>query len=319
MKHAARISRISMLLAAFISSATVFAASGDMSVSEVLADNCRTVPLNFSITNYWDTNMDALSPFCDTPSITQNSINGSRKPQAFADGSSGVSHDANAILALNGTGAGSSKLGTAPGTQVNFGSFCSDSDPLFDAEPGDVVFSLRAWNNSCSFMNSSLPTIPVFGIDNKNKFVGDNRNHSGIQIGTRNWGLAIDYYSPGGAGTVLGGGNISYALPEFAGIIVALNTALISAGREVLTKATIKEVLDASSDEVYLEVNGFKGIYKESELNALLANPSNNTHYHGQIVDLSNAIAYALNKTPPPGEYTAAILIPILKLLLLDD
>ncbi len=318
--------RSSMLFAMFISTAPAFAAT-NMSVDQMLASSCQSVPGNYALSDFWNSKMNVLGSSCDYPSITEAHINGARKPKAYVDGSSGVSHDVNAIESLNGDGLGSSDLGTAPDTDVTFGTFCSNPTALLDGKPGDVAFSLRVWSENCLLTSDRLPTILVFGENNQNEFVGNTRATRGIQISSgANYGKAIDYFTPGGANTVLGGGNVSYALPEFAGIIVGLNTALISAGKSALSNDTIKAVLDASSDEVYLQVDGFKGIFKESDLNALMS--KSGTRYYGQIINLENAIEFVLTggvtlpttpppPPPPPGpEKNSATLLPILALLL---
>jgi hypothetical protein len=317
-----QLSLASGLIGILFVSAVAVAATGNMTSLQVLADGCKSVPANFVLSEFWNDKMQVLGASCDYPSIAASHINGSRKPQAFVFGSAGSAHDASAILSLNGQGTGSSALGTAPGTVANFGSFCTDSTPVLNGREGDVAFSLRAWSNDCQLKNSSLPTILVFGKNNANEYVGNSKDPGGVQVSAgANYGLAIDYFTPGGASTILGGGNVSYALPEFAGIIVALNTALISAGKPALNSATIKEVLDASSDEVYLQVGGYKGIYKENQLSSLLS--KSGTRYYGQIVNLDSAIEYALNGSapppppPPPSEKNvAALLIPIYALLL---
>jgi len=244
--------------------------------------------------------MGILDAWCKYPSIADSNINGRRKPQAFVNGSSNVSHDVDAVKIVNGLGYGSDILGVTPRTNATFGLFCSNATPLFStAKPGDVAFTLRAWQNSCSIINAGLNSIPVIALDNQYRFVGNTKNFlRGILISSGgNYGKAIDYFTPGGGRTLLGGGNVSYALPEFAGIIIALNAALVENNRDPLDNQSIEAVLDASSNEVYLEVNGSRGIYKESQMAGLLANGSNK--YFGQLINLRQAIDNVLSNTPP--------------------
>lgn len=236
--------------------------------------------------------MEVLQTWCEYPSITESVLNNRRKPQAFIHGSSNVNHDIEAAQILNGVGENTEILGVAPRTTHTFGLYCSDVTDLLNASPGDVAFTLRAWTNSCRsrLLNPGLPTITVFGIDNQTRFVGNDRYPRGILISTGyNYGKAIDYYASGGAQSILGGGNTSFALPEFAGMIVALNSALIANNRAPLDNDTIKEVLDASSDQAYMEISGVRGVYHEDR---------SNNKYFGQIVNLPEAIRYALVQYP---------------------
>lgn len=287
---------ISTLIAMLISSVHATAAP-NMSADEVLADGCVSTPDNISISHFWNQEMNVLEPWCKYPPITKIDVSGRRKPQAFVHGASNSIHDVAAVKTLNGTGESDETLGVSPRTSVTFGLYCTDASPLISAKPGDVVFVLRGWSDTCSFMNPLLPTIPVFGINNADQFIGDDKYPHGLHISSGwNYGRAIDYFTPGGAPNILARGNVSTALPEFSGIVVALNAALISQNHAVLTNDTIRAVLDASSDKVYLEVNGFRGIFTESELDNM---PSgSNIKYYGQLVNLSNAIDIALRDSP---------------------
>jgi hypothetical protein len=287
---------ISTLIVVLISSVHATPAS-NMSVDEVLADGCVTTPDNISISNFWNQEMNVVEAWCKYPPITKSDVSGRRKPQAFVHGSSGSIHDVQAVKTLSGTGESDETLGVSPRTNVTFGLYCTDANPLASAKPGDVVFSLHGRSDVCSFMNPLLPTIPVFGIDNTDQFIGDEKHPHGLHISSGwNYGRAIDYFTPGGAPNILARGNVSTALPEFSGVVVALNAALISQNHAVLSNDTIRAVLDASSDEVYLEVDGFRGIYTESELDNMPS--ASNIKYYGQLVNLSNAINIALKDSP---------------------
>lgn len=277
----------------------VVSAAPNQSVDQVLSGNCTATPDNFSFKDFWNEEMGVLEAWCKYPSITNSDINGRRKPQAFVNGSSNVSHDVEAVKFLNSPGYANDILGVTPGTAATFGLYCSDAGPLLHlAKPGDVAFSLRSWRNSCSIISPTLSSIAVIGLDNQNRFVGNSKLFpDNILISSGgNYGKAIDYFSPGGSRTILGGGNISYALPEFSGIIVALNSALIANNLSPLDKQSIKAVLDGSSNKVYLEVNGSRGIYTESQMNSLLTNSSNK--YFGQLVNLKQAIDNVIASTP---------------------
>jgi len=301
-----------ILSATFLSAAAV--AAVDMTAEEVLADGCSTTPGNFFLSGFWETKMGVLEAWCQYPAITKSDLNEKRKPQVFAHGSSGVPHDVYAVKIVNGTGESDDTLGIAPRTTTSLGLYCSTGvGSLEDAKAGDAVFTLRDWSDTCSYMSTLLPTIPIFGEDNTDKFVGDEEASHGIQVSSGgNYGLAIDYFLPGGASTIVGGGNVSFGQTEFAGIVAALNTALVSNNYAVLTIDTIKEVLNASSDEVYLKVNGYPGIYNESEVDAILQAP-NNSKYYGQIVNLSNAIDYALSIS------SESMFLTIIKAVINDD
>lgn len=294
-KRASRITIV--LLATILSAAPITSESADMSVTEVLADGCVITPDNFVFSDFWNSKMGVLESWCDYPSITKSDLDGRRKPLVFPHGSTNINHDIIAVKMVNGTGENGDTLGVAPRTTTTLGLYCTDASSLIDAKAGDSVFKLREGSEDCSFLSPVLPTIPIFGQDNLDRFVGNQKASHGIQISSgANYGLAIDYFSPGGARSIIGGGNVSFAQSEFAGIVAALNSALLSNNHAALTNDTIKEALDASSDEVYLEVAGFRNIYNESEVDALLDSPS--TKYYGQIVNLSNAIDYTLTNSP---------------------
>ena len=310
----------------FIVSSPLNAAPANMSASEVLAGKCASAPRNMSLSDFWESKMGVLEAWCDYPIITQDSINGQTKPGAHLNGSANVTHDLDVASIINGDGKSGEELGFAPNTRVDFGLYCADATALSSASPADVAFSLRGWSGNCQLTDPSVAVIPIFGGQdgNNSTFIGNQKTPNTIHLSAGgNYGQAIDYFTPGGASTVLGGGNVSYALPELGSMIVALNTVLISKGKPPLIRSTIKKVLDTSSDEVYLEVNGTRAIYKESQVDALLQNPANK--YYGQLVNLPNAIEYALtgkitiNPTPPISSTTpkeiAAILIPVYALL----
>ena len=287
---------VAIVSVAFMLSASAdSAAQTNMTVEEVLASGCVSAPRNMSLSDFWESKMGVLESWCDYPVITAANINGQPKPHAYLNGSSNVPHDLDVASIINGTGNAGDELGFAPRTPVSFGLYCSDGGLLANTKTSDVAFSLRAWSSGCQITNPSVPLIPIFGgLDGNNStFIGNQKTPNAIHLSSGgNYGLAIDYFVPGGASTVIGGGNVSYALPELAGTIVALNTVLIAEGKSPLTRETIKTVLNASSDEAYLEVNGTRAIYKESEVDSLLQNPSNK--YYGQLVNLPNAIRYAL-------------------------
>lgn len=299
-----------LLFPGFVSTAM---AVPNMSADEVLADGCSATPPNFGLSDFWNAEMGVLEAGCAYPAITQSDINGRRKPEAYAHGSANKVHDTNAVKVLNGTGESSDTLGMAPRTAVSFGLYCTDPrSVLAEAKVGDVAFSLRAWDADCRLLdlglNWNLPTIPVYGEDNTDKYVGNSRNHPGIQVSTGwNFGRAIDYFTPGDAAGIIARGNVSDALPQFSGIVAALNAALISQNRAVLSNDALKAVLDASSNEVYLERNGTRGIYNE------IVSCVGSCKYYGQMINLSGAISYALNNSP------ALTLLTVINKVINDD
>lgn len=318
-----------LLFSMLIAPLSTIAAPTNQDVNQVLSNGCTAAPRNMSLSDFWESKMGVLEAWCDYPEITDSAVNGHPKPRAFLHGSANVPHDLDASNIISGDGVAGSELGFAPNTPINFGLYCSDVTDLVNASPADVAFSLRTWSSTCKLTNPALPMIPVFGgVDGNNPtFIGNQKTPDAIHISSGgNYGRAIDYFTPGGASTILAGGNVSYALPEMAGIIVALNTVMIAEGKMPLDRTTIKQVLDSSSDQVYMEVNGTRGLQNESQVTTLLQNPSNK--YYGQIVNLPNAIEYALTGAitvpppppppPPPGPTPAeiaAIMIPVYSLL----
>ena len=173
----------------------------DMTVAEVLARGCTDTPSNFSLNSTWNNRMQVIPSFCAYPSITQSDINGLRKPKAFITGSPDIPHDRWAAAILNGDGdpPDTDDLGIAPNTDVVFGDFCNDAAPLStQAQNGDVVLTLREWHDSCGFLNPDFKTIPIVGMDNEHRFVGDTRHDDRILVTHgSNYGQAIDYYTTG--------------------------------------------------------------------------------------------------------------------------
>ena len=262
----------------------------NMTVAQILAQGCTATPSNFSLNSEWNNRMQVIASFCNYPSITQADVNGLRKPKAFVTGSPENQHDrwGAAILAGDGAPPPPEDLGIAPNTDIVFGEYCTDAAPLqTEAQNGDVIFTMRAWSESCAFLNPDFKTIPIVGIDNEHRFIGDTRLDDRILVTFgSNYGQAIDYFTTGSR-------RISYTTPEFAGIVVALNSALIESNHPPLTMQNIKNVLDDSSDEVYLEVGGYRNVYKEYQVDSLMQDPTNK--YFGQVINLANAILNITN------------------------
>ena len=94
---------------------------------------------------------------------------------------------------------------------------------------------------------------------------------------------------------------------------------MIANGRAALKTQQAKAALDASSNEVYMRVNGGGGIYLERQVNGLLAADPGNSYY-GQIINLPNEIEYALAKKPvtPPPPPAGGLSLPMIHFLLFD-
>ena len=284
----------------------------------VVAQDCTaSPPSNFSLNEFWNNKMGVLETWCQYPSIAQNNINGKRKPHAFIYGEDDIVHDTEAVEILNGAGPSPTKLGTAPRTPATYGLFCNDNSVLrSNGRTGDVVVFLRPLLGYCEAMVPSLAVTQIVGISNNaSDPVSDIMSPNSILISNGiNHVKVIDYFSPVD-------GRISFALPEFGVIVVALNTEMIANGRAALSTQQAKAALDASSNQVYMRVNGGGGMYLESQVNSLLAaNP--HTRYYGPIINLPNALEYALAQkpvTPPPPPPPAdGLALPMIHFLLFN-
>lgn len=184
-------------------------------------------------------------------------------------------------------------VGVMVGSRVQFDDFCAQPEPLLNAEPGSVVFSIKRDSINCNHSNFKNVVSFSGGDDTPSDICTKPRPDNTIIISNgSDYGDCVDFYfdkSP-----------LPFAFAEAANTAMALNTARVTANLDPLNNKGIKTAFNASSDAFKTGENG---------------------ENYGKIIDLEKLMGTRTAATSTPiisAPSDSAGIVPIINFILGD-